>query len=139
MGAVYDIYLTLRGIEDEDEIVRKTAEFVANHPSYRFVDAAYKLDENSTLLDALDSIFGGYVTSTYYEEDNFGRCIPEPDEFTAQFDAGYGWADAMTEWFEYINPALGVTSSLRIYPDEHPIKMIKWSNGEIVDGDLAKL
>ncbi len=134
MGAVYDIYLTLTEDSDEDEIVRRTAEFVANHPSYRFVDAAYKLDENSTLLDALDSIFGGRVTSTY-DVNDAGEWMAMPDEFSAQFDAGYGWADAMVEWFEHINPAVGYGSSIRIYPDEQPINLIKWINGYIVDAD----
>lgn len=55
MGQVYDISLQFNGEPDEDEIVKKTVEYIANTKDHvRYSKSDLQLSEESTLLDALD-------------------------------------------------------------------------------------
>ena len=109
MGQVYDISLQFNGEPDKDEIVKKTIEYIANTKDHvRYSESDLQLSEESTLLDALDVIFTDDIGSGYYDSE---ACL------TSGFHASYGWQEVMENWFEYVAPAMGEGTWIRIWPD----------------------
>lgn len=136
MGAVYDIYLELNGIEDEDAIVKKTRDFIDQSERVTWNAVARNLTENSTLMEALRAIFGESVASSYdvkQREDGTLYAEPVPNGFDASFTASYGWFDVMYDWFVYISDVIGADSSLTIDPDCDTLKLINIGNGRVTE------
>lgn len=136
MGAVYDIYLELNGVEDEDAIVKKTRDFIDQSEKVTWNAVARNLTEKSTLMEALRAIFGESITSAYdvkQREDGSYYAEPTPNGFDASFTASYGWLDVMYDWFVYISDVIGVDSSLTIDPDCDALKLINIGNGRVTE------
>lgn len=136
MGAVYDIYLELNGVEDEDAIVKKTRDFIEQSEGVAWNAAARNLTEDSTLMEALRAIFGESVTSSYdvkQREDGSYYAEPVPNGFDASFTASYSWMDVMHDWFVYISDIIGADSILVIYPDCDALKLINIGNGRVTE------
>ena len=134
MGAVYDIYLELNGVEDEDAIVKKTYDFIEQSKGVAWNATARNLTENSTLMEALRAIFGESVTSSYdvkQREDGSYYAEATPNGFDASFTASYGWIDIMYDWFVYISNVIGTDSRLMIDPDCDALDLIKTNSGRV--------
>ena len=118
MGQVYDIEIQFCGEPDEDEIVRKTVEYIANTKDHvRYSKTDLQLSEQSTLLDALDVIFTDNIGCVYYGPEGSRELNTIPGRLTSGFDASYGWQEVMENWFEYVAPAMGEGTWITIYPD----------------------
>lgn len=116
MGQVYDISLQFNGEPDEDEIVKKTIEYIANTKDHvRYSKSDLQLSEESTLLDALDVIFTDNIGCGYYGLEGSRNLDTIPGRLTADFNATYGWLEIMENWFEYVAPAMGEGTWIRIW------------------------
>lgn len=125
MGQVYDISLQFNGEPDEDEIVKKTIEYIANTKDHvRYSESDLQLSEQSTLLDALDVIFTDNIGCGYYGPEGSRNLDTIPGRLTAGFDATYGWQEIMENWFEYVAPAMGEGTWLHIWPDSGVTKAV---------------
>lgn len=134
MGAVYDIYLELNGVENEDAIVKKTYDFIEQSEGVAWNAVARNLTEKSTLMEALRAIFGESITSAYdvkQREDGSYYAEPVPNGFDASFTASYGWFDVMYDWFVYISDVIGTDSRLMIDPDCDALDLIKTNSGRV--------
>lgn len=132
MGQVYDISLQFNGEPDEDEIVRKTIEYIAKTKDHvRYSESDLQLSEQSTLLDALDVIFTDNIGCGYYGPEGSRNLDTVPGRLTAGFDATYGWQEIMENWFEYVAPAMGEGTWITIYPDSgHTYAVVKDGKAE---------
>lgn len=134
MGAVYDVYLELNGVEDEDAIVKKTCGFIEQSEGVVWNATARNLTEDSSLMEALRAIFGESITSSYdvkQREDGSYYAEATPNGFDASFTASYGWMDVMYDWFVYISDVIGTDSILTIDPDCDALKLIKTTSGRV--------
>ena len=114
MGAVYDIYLELKGEPNKDEIVRQTKRFIEDYKDATF-DVARE-GENE-FIKTLRIIFTDSFGPAYVEEED-GTLVPSDNRYTADFSARYAWHSVMEDWFGEVAPVLGNGTTLNIWSDD---------------------
>ena len=115
MGAVYDIYLELKGNPDKDEIVKQTKRFIEDYSTYATFDVARE-GENE-FIKTLRIIFTDSFEQAFTEDRN-GKLIYRPGCYTADFNARYTWHTVMEAWFKALAPILGEGTQLDIWSDD---------------------
>lgn len=115
MGAVYDIYLELKGDPDKDEIVRQTKRFIEDYSDRATFDVARE-GENE-FIKTLRIIFTDSFDPAYVEEED-GTLVPSDNRYTADFSARYAWHTTMEDWFTAVAPVLGNGTTLNIWSDD---------------------
>lgn len=115
MGAVYDIYLELKGEPDKDEIVRQTKRFIEDYSDRATFDVAR--DGENEFIKTLRIIFTDSFDPAYVEDED-GAFVPSDNCYTADFSARYAWHSTMEDWFKAVAPVLGEGSKLDIWSDD---------------------
>ena len=107
MGAVYNVYLSLR-FKSDDDIIGVTHAFIESQ-RYR---AVFDGDNFSDLIGAIQCIFTerGLTVTSVSSNEFIG---------SASFDASYGWEPVMCNWFESIAYILYNGSSIELHSDEN--------------------
>lgn len=108
MGACYSVDLSMKIKKNqEQEIIRRTNDYMD-----RVRDNT--VFENRNDLDTLDGCVKSIITDREYTKEilNDGTI-----HYVTYFDASYGWARVLVEWFEEIVPCLRDGSEMEIYPD----------------------
>jgi hypothetical protein len=115
MGAVYDIYLELKGDPDKDEIVRQTKRFIEDYSDRATFDVSR--DGENEFIKTLRIIFTDSFDIAYVEDED-GNFVQSVNCYTADFSARYAWHSTMEDWFKAVAHVLGNGTSLNIWSDD---------------------